>query len=40
MAFLARRVNFADDPARLHSELMRYTEDVRELNTRLLSSTI
>ncbi len=39
MAFLARRVNFAEGPARLHSELMRYTEDVRELNTRLLSST-
>jgi glutamate-ammonia-ligase adenylyltransferase len=39
MAFLARRVNFADDPARLHSELMRYTEDVRELNTRLLASS-
>ena len=37
MAFLARRVNFADAPARLHSELMRYTEDVRELNTRLLT---
>jgi glutamate-ammonia-ligase adenylyltransferase len=39
MAFLARRMNFADAPARLHSELMRYTEDVRELNTRLLTST-
>ena len=40
MAFLARRVNFADDPARLHSELMRYTEDVRELNTCLLTSAV
>jgi glutamate-ammonia-ligase adenylyltransferase len=39
MAFLARRMNFADAPARLHSELMRYTEDVREMNTRLLTST-
>jgi glutamate-ammonia-ligase adenylyltransferase len=39
MAFLARRVNFTEGPARLHSELMRYTEDVRELNTRLLTST-
>jgi hypothetical protein len=39
MAFLVRRLNFGDAPARLHSELMRYTEDVRELNTRLLAST-
>jgi glutamate-ammonia-ligase adenylyltransferase len=39
MAFLARRLNFAEGPARLHSELMRYTEDVRELNTHLLTST-
>ena len=39
MAFLARRVNFVEGPSRLHNELMRYTEDVREINTRLLTST-
>ena len=31
-AFLARRMNYGDAPDRLHTELMRYTEDVRELN--------
>jgi glutamate-ammonia-ligase adenylyltransferase len=36
MGFLARRMTFGADPTRLHSELMRYTEDVRELNARLL----
>ena len=39
MAFLTRRMHFANDPARLHTELMRYTEDVRELNNRLLMPT-
>lgn len=38
-AFLARRMTFGETPARLHSELMRYTEDVRELNARLLVTT-
>ena len=37
MAFLARRMNFANAPLRLHTELMRYAEDVRELNNRLLT---
>ena len=35
-AFLARRMNYGDSPARLHSELIRYTENVLELNARLL----
>ncbi len=35
-AFLARRMNYGSDTARLSSELLRYTEDVRELNARLL----
>jgi len=34
-AFLARRLHYAD-PATLASELQRYTEDVREINARLL----
>ena len=34
-AYLARRMRF-DDPAMLRAELTRYTEDVREINTRLL----
>ena len=38
MAFLARRMNFTNAPLRLHTELMRYTEDVREMNNRLLTS--
>ena len=37
MAFLTRRMNFANAPLRLHTELMRYTEDVREMNNRLLT---
>jgi len=36
-AFLARRMNYDSDTARLASELLRYTEDVREINSRLLS---
>ena len=34
-AYLARRMRY-NDPAVLHAELERYTEDVREINTRLL----
>ncbi len=34
-AYLARRLHY-DDPATLHKELQRYTEDVREINARLL----
>jgi len=34
-AYLARRLRYGD-PATLHKELQRYTEDVREINTRLL----
>ena len=34
-AYLARRMRY-NDPAVLHGELERYTEDVREINTRLL----
>ncbi len=34
-AYLARRVRL-DDPSKLRSELERYTEDVREINARLL----
>jgi glutamate-ammonia-ligase adenylyltransferase len=37
MAFLARRMKFANAPLRLHNELIRYTEDVREMNNRLLT---
>ena len=36
-AFLARRMHYGSQPSRLYSELVRFTEDVRELNTRLLS---
>jgi glutamate-ammonia-ligase adenylyltransferase len=36
-AFLARRMNYGDDISQLHDELVRYTEDVRELNGRLFS---
>ncbi len=35
-AYLARRMRYGADTARLHEELIRYTEDVRELNLRLL----
>ncbi len=35
-AFLARRMRYGDDLPRLQSELQRYTEDVREINARLL----
>lgn len=35
-AFLARRMRYGNDVARLRSELVRYTEDVRELNLKLL----
>lgn len=35
-AFLARRMRYGSDTARLHSEVARYTEDVREINARLL----
>jgi glutamate-ammonia-ligase adenylyltransferase len=34
-AYLARRLRYGD-PATLHKELLRYTEDVREINARLL----
>ena len=34
-AYLARRLHYAD-PTALHNELQRYTEDVREINARLL----
>jgi glutamate-ammonia-ligase adenylyltransferase len=37
-AFLARRMNYGESPARLHSELIRYTENVLELNARLLDA--
>jgi glutamate-ammonia-ligase adenylyltransferase len=37
MAFLARRMNYADAPLHFYNELMRYTEDVREMNNRLLT---
>ena len=36
MAYLARRMRYGSDVARLQSELERYTEDVREINARLL----
>ncbi|HEY9077215.1 MAG TPA: hypothetical protein VIO61_11830 [Anaerolineaceae bacterium] len=35
-AFLARRMNYRDNPDRLHQELIRYTEDVRLLSEKLL----
>jgi [glutamine synthetase] adenylyltransferase / [glutamine synthetase]-adenylyl-L-tyrosine phosphorylase len=35
-AYLARRMHYGRDLARLTSELSRYTEDVREINSRLL----
>ena len=35
-AFLVRRMNYTADPGKLRQELARYTEDVRELNQRLL----
>jgi [glutamine synthetase] adenylyltransferase / [glutamine synthetase]-adenylyl-L-tyrosine phosphorylase len=35
-AFLARRMRYGNDTARLRSEMTRYAEDVREINTRLL----
>jgi glutamate-ammonia-ligase adenylyltransferase len=35
-AYLARRMRYGADTARLQGELVRYTEDVRELNLRLL----
>ncbi len=36
-AFLTRRVQYGGDTARLQTELERYTEDVREINARLLA---
>jgi len=36
-AFLARRMHYGSDTARLHAELLRFTEDVREINSRLLA---
>jgi len=35
-AFLARRMHYGNDHAKLSRELARYTQDVRELNARLL----
>ena len=35
-AFLARRMHYGVDPSLLRRELLRYTEDVREINARLL----
>jgi [glutamine synthetase] adenylyltransferase / [glutamine synthetase]-adenylyl-L-tyrosine phosphorylase len=35
-AFLARRMHYTSDPSQLRRELLRYTEDVREINARLL----
>ncbi len=35
-AFLAHRLNYADDPARLHEDLTRHTAFVQELSLRLL----
>ena len=37
--FLARRLQYGSDPERLRSELARYTEDVREINARLLQGS-
>jgi glutamate-ammonia-ligase adenylyltransferase len=37
IAYLARRMQYGADTARLRSELTRYAEDVRELNSRLLT---
>jgi [glutamine synthetase] adenylyltransferase / [glutamine synthetase]-adenylyl-L-tyrosine phosphorylase len=37
-AFLARRMNYGESPALLHSERIRYTENVLELNSRLLGA--
>jgi glutamate-ammonia-ligase adenylyltransferase len=34
--FLARRLKYGAEPGRLRTELARYTEDVREINARLL----
>jgi glutamate-ammonia-ligase adenylyltransferase len=34
--FLTRRLQYGSDPERLRIELARYTEDVREINARLL----
>jgi glutamate-ammonia-ligase adenylyltransferase len=34
--YLARRLKYGSDPEQLRSELARYTEDVREINARLL----
>jgi len=38
-AFLARRMNYGESPALLHSERIRYTENVLELNVRLLGTS-
>jgi glutamate-ammonia-ligase adenylyltransferase len=35
-AFLARRLRYGSDTARLQEELTRYSSDVQEINTRLL----
>jgi hypothetical protein len=34
--YLARRLKYGSAPEKLRSELARYTEDVREINARLL----
>ncbi|WP_172634579.1 glutamine synthetase adenylyltransferase [Anaerolinea thermophila] len=37
--FLAQRMRYGDDPQKLRKEVQRYSEDVRELNHRLLGGT-
>ncbi|MDR3572721.1 MAG: hypothetical protein P4L50_02575 [Anaerolineaceae bacterium] len=39
-AFLARRMNYGESPAILHSEQIRYSQNVLELNTRLLGAPL
>ncbi len=39
-AFLARRMNYGESPGLLHTEQIRYTEAVLELNARLLGTPV